>query len=67
MTPHNKTTHLMLGRRYGKSLMVRDAVKAAMAQGKTVAIATRDGVHKVVGVVDDPDTRLIEGNITDAE
>lgn len=48
------------GRRFGKASIMKDIVKAELATGRPVWLLTGGEAVPIVGVVDDPNTRLIE-------
>lgn len=59
--PVTTVVHVTGGRRWGKTTAMKDAVKRHLEAGHRVYTNTPSGWEKVVGVVDDPNTRLIEG------
>jgi len=60
MPDEHPTTIQIGGRRAGRTWAMAQDMKAALAAGKRVGMWTKDGVVEVVGVVDDPDTQLLE-------
>jgi hypothetical protein len=55
-----KTTIQTGGRRQGRAWAAAQQAKAALASGKRVVMQSEGEFVEVVGVVDDPNTRLLE-------
>ena len=58
--PVSPTPILTGGRRTGRTYAMAQMTKRMLAQGKVVALWSGGEFHKVVGVVDNPSTKLIE-------
>lgn len=54
------TTILTGGRRAGRTYAMAQMTRRMLAEGKVVALWSGGEFHKVVGVVDNPNTKLIE-------
>jgi len=57
--PDNPTTILTGGRRIGRTYAMAQMTKRMLAEGKVVMLWGGGEFHKVVGVVDNPNTKLI--------
>jgi len=57
--PDNPTTILTGGRRIGRTYAMAQMTKRLLAEGKVVALWSGGEFHRVVGVVDNPNTKLI--------
>jgi hypothetical protein len=55
-----ETTILTGGRRTGRTYAMAQMTKRVLAEGKVVMLWGGGEFHKVVGVVDNPSTKLIE-------
>jgi len=57
--PDQTTIHIG-GRRAGRTWAMAQQTKVALAAGKRVGMWTKGEFVEVIGVVDDPNTRLLE-------